>query len=465
MSMGIHPLGRVFIIGIGGAGMSALARILIAQGAIVSGSDAKDSRRIQKLRSLGIEVVISHQREHLLGKTGVPLFDTVCYSTAIPQDNVELLTAHAAGMRVLNRAEVLSLVTRDSDVIAVSGTHGKTTTTSLLTLGLQHAGMDPSFVVGSELHDAGSNAHWGSGKYFAVEADESDGTFLTLDSEHAILTNVEPDHLNYWQTFERLEDAFRAFIENVKGICVVAGDDPGIRSILVRYPVLKSKVLTYGFGQTNDYIAKKAGDSVSIYSKDSLIATFELQIPGDHNVLNATATIALADHLGLDLPRFVGGLESFTGTSRRFEFKGEVAHVSVYDDYAHHPTEIKATLTAAREKVRGGKIIVAFQAHHYYRTALFSKEFGEALALADEVVVMEVFAPGEEFIPGASGSTLASNVALAKEKVHFEPSWSKVPPLLVKNANPGDFVFTLGAGEIGMMATDILRELSQKYGD
>lgn len=465
MNQVIHPLGRVFIVGIGGAGMSALARILIAQGARVAGSDAKESRRIQKLRSLGIDVVIGHKREHLVGSSGVALFDTLCFSTAIPASNIERQTAEELGIRMLTRADLLLHVTRNSDVIAVTGTHGKTTTTSLLTLGLQYAGQDPSFVVGSELHDAGSNAHWGSGKYFAVEADESDGTFLKLQTQHAIITNIEADHLNYWETFERLENAFQDFVLGVKGFCFAAGDDAGVQSILEKNEVLRSKVMTYGFSDKNDYVIHPMSDSSAVHYKGAEIARFRLQIPGDHNILNATATLALAHALQLDVPKFVSGLESFTGTSRRFELKGQVANISVYDDYAHHPTEIRATLTAARNLVKNGKIIVAFQAHHYYRTALFSKEFGEALALADEVVVMEVFAPGEEFLPGSSGTTLAGNVRLAKDKVHFEPSWSMVPALLVKNALPGDFIFTLGAGEIGVMATDIVRELTDKYGD
>lgn len=243
------------------------------------------------------------------------------------------------------------------------------------------------------------------------------------------------------------------------------GSDPGIRKILRSHPHLQQKVVTYGFLDGNDYEIQLKDQSAVVYTDEVELGRFTLQIPGKHNVSNAAATLALAHVLGLDISRFIHGLESFTGTSRRFELKGEVAGISVYDDYAHHPTEIRATLTAAREKVKTGKIIVAFQAHHYYRTALFSKEFGEALGLADEVVVMEVFAPGEEFIPGASGTTLASNVPLPSQKVHYEPSWSKVPALLAKNAVPGDVIFTLGAGEIGMMTTEIVRELLLKYGD
>lgn len=461
----VHPLGRVFIVGIGGAGMSALARILLAQGAIVRGSDAKDSRRIQKLRSLGIDVVIGHKRENLVGDSGVPLCDTICYSTAIPTTNVERVTATEFSIRSLTRAELLVQVTQGTDVLSVTGTHGKTTTTSLLTLGLQSAGMDPSFVVGSELHDAGSNAHWGSGRYFAVEADESDGTFLQLQTKFGIITNIEADHLNYWKSLEKLEAAFCEFIAKTQNQCVLYGDDEGIRKILRENPSFASKVKTYGISSDNDFQVKISEESAEVHDQDGVIAKFSLQIPGVHNILNASATIVLGHLLQLDMSRFVKGLESFTGTSRRFELKAQVADISVYDDYAHHPTEIRATLLAARDKVKDGKLIVAFQAHHYYRTALFSKEFGEALALADEVVVMEVFAPGEEFLPGSSGVTLASNVPLKKDCVHFEPSWSKVPALLVRNASPGDFIFTLGAGEIGLMSADIVRELKNKYGE
>jgi UDP-N-acetylmuramate--alanine ligase len=468
-------VGRIHIVGIGGAGMSGIARILLSKGFEVSGSDAKDSRRLKALKPLGAEVHVGHDANNLMIQGQAP--GTLVISTAIPETNPEVIKAKELGIEVLNRASALAEIVSEAKVISVAGTHGKTTTTSMTTVILQNAGLDPSFVIGSEMNESGSNAHLGSGRDFVVEADESDGTFLVLPTTAAIVTNVEADHLNYWGTYQAIETAFIDFIVGTSrkhGYAIVCGDDKGALKVAIRARELGARVITYGQDPANDAVVTllpatdelasnhNIGSIFEIKYEDATFGPIKLKVPGVHNVLNATAALLVTYELGCTAEQVVSGLEKFTGTHRRFEFRGEVSAVRVFDDYAHHPTEIDAVLKAARIVAGKGRVIVAFQAHHYYRTALFSKEFGVALGLADFVVVLEVFAPGETPIPGASGSTMASNVPLAKEQVIFEPSWSAVPGHLASYAKSGDIIITLGAGDIGMMCPEILDLLEQK---
>jgi len=460
--------GRVHIIGIGGAGMSGIARILLAQGMQVSGSDAKDSRRLKALVPLGATVHVGHDGDNLTIANTVP--GVVVVSTAISETNPEVVRAHELGIPVVNRATALAEIVTSGDVVSVAGTHGKTTTTSMVTIILQNAGRDPSFVIGSEINESGSNAHLGSGSEFVVEADESDGTFLVLPTKFGIVTNVEADHLNYWGTYEAVEDAFVQFVvtASAAGSAIVCGDDKGGKIVAERARAKGASPITYGVNPDNDAVvtmhtSESAGALFSVDYQGVTHGPIQLRVPGAHNALNATAALICALEIGCSSEYVVSGLQKFTGTHRRFEFRGEVNNVRVFDDYAHHPTEIDAVLRAARTVVGAGKVRVAFQAHHYYRTALFSKEFGEALGLADFVVVLEVFAPGETPIPGASGSTMAGNVPLPAEQVVFEPSWSRVAGHLTENAEPGDIIMTLGAGDIGMMCPDILERLEQRF--
>jgi len=461
-------VGRVHIVGIGGAGMSGIARVLLARGIEVSGSDAKDSRRLQALKPLGGKVFVGHDEDNLIISGSQP--SCLVISTAIGKDNPEVLKANELGIPVLSRAIALAELLQNSTAISVAGTHGKTTTTSMVTVILQNAGKDPSFVIGSEMNESGSNAHQGSGELFVVEADESDGTFLVLPTTLGIVTNVEADHLNYWGSYEAIEQAFVDFIVGTgerNGCAVVCGDDAGAKIVTKRARDLGAKVITYGQSKENDAVLNllpsgSIGSEFTVAYQGQTHGPIKLLVPGVHNALNATAAFVAALTQGCTSQQCVDGLQSFTGTHRRFEFRGEVSGVRVFDDYAHHPTEIEAVLRAARTVVGQGRVLAAFQAHHYYRTALFSKEFGQALGLADFVVVLEVFAPGEEPIPGASGSTMANNVPLPPAQVVFEPSWSKVPGLLVAHAEPGDIVLTLGAGDIGMMCPEILTLLESK---
>ena len=460
-------LGRVHIIGIGGAGMSAIARILAARGNTVTGSDAKDSRRVTALRALGIEIWIGHDATRI----DPGRIDSVVISTAIPTSNPELIAASTAGIQVLHRSDAVAELMSGSRPVAVAGTHGKTTTTSMLTVALQHCGADPSFAIGSELNESGSNAHVGSGDLFVVEADESDGSFLRMDPIAGIVTNVEPDHLNYWGTFEAIEAAFDEFVGGITargGFTAICIDDEGGRALADRSRSNGMDVVTYGIHRDADVRIRNAGLYEWGWRFDVVVRstgvahTMTLKVPGMHNALNATAAFVVATGLGFDPTIVIEGLESFTGTKRRFEFKGQAAGVRVYDDYAHHPTEIAATLRAAREVAQDAQLVVAFQAHHYYRTAMFITEFGEALGLADHVVVLEVFAPGEVAIPGASGQAMAANVPLPTGHVVFEPSWSAVAGHLAARARAGDIVMTLGAGDIGMLAPEVLALLRER---
>lgn len=458
----LSSLGRVHIVGIGGAGMSGIARIMAARGVVVSGTDAKDSRRLQALRALGIDARVGHE-------AGFEA-DTLVVSTAIPENNPERRYARSQGVRELSRAEALAAIMAGSVGIAVSGTHGKTTTTSMLTVALQHCGVDPSFVIGSELNESGSNAHVGTGDFFVVEADESDGSFLALPARVGIVTNVEPDHLNHWGDFASLERAFDDFGRQCAqrgGFVVACADDVGARAMAKRLSSEGVDVRTYGTSEDAtvrilDARPGKVGWTFTVGAEGVRLGEISLRVPGRHNALNAVAAYTAATGLGLPDAEIRAGLEAFSGTRRRFDFKGEVGGVRVYDDYAHHPTEIDATLRAARDVVGSGRVIVAFQAHHYYRTAMFVREFGEALGLADVAVVLEVYAPGEEPIPGASGQTLAANVPLPEGDAIFEPSWTAVAELLASRAEPGDLVMTLGAGDIGMLGVEVLEHLRGK---
>jgi UDP-N-acetylmuramate--alanine ligase len=459
----VESLGRVHFVGAGGAGMSGIARIMLARGMTVSGSDAKQSRELAALQVLGADVHVGHLAAQVEGA------DTVVVSTAIRDTNPEVVRAHELGLRVLRRAEALAAVMADRRGVAVAGTHGKTTTTSLLTVALQHCGADPSFAIGGNLSDSGVNAHNGSGHLFVAEADESDGSFLLLSPYAAVVTNVEPDHLDHYGTTEAVEAAFAAFAATIDpaGFLVTCADDPGAARLAVAARGLGLSVTTYGESAGADLRIERlrlagVGSAFEVVLRGRRLGSVELRIPGKYNALNASA--ALAAGLGLGMPEGAlrEGLGGFTGTRRRFDLKGTAGGVRVFDDYAHHPTELTAVLRAAREVVGAGRLVVAFQPHRYSRTAAFRLEFARALALADEVVVLEVYAAGEDPIPGASGASIAAAVPLPPEQVLFEPSWSAVAGRLAERARPGDLVLTLGAGDVTMIGPETVALLAQR---
>jgi UDP-N-acetylmuramate--alanine ligase len=454
------PLGRVHFVGIGGAGMSGIARVLLARGAAVSGSDTKDSRTVAALRALGATVHVGHAPEHVAGA------DTVVVSTAIREDNPELVAARESGLTVVPRAEALAALMVGRRGVAVAGTHGKTTTTSMLTVAAQHCGADPSFAIGGDLNEAGSNAHHGTGELFIVEADESDGSFLAYRPHAAIVTNVEADHLDHYGHEAAVAQAFSAFMQTVdpEGFLVVCADDPGSRRLGDTARAEGRTVHTYGTAADADLRLADLtiSGTTSRYEpvlRGRRLPEVRLAVPGRHLALNSGAALLTGLELGLPVALLVEGLAGFTGVRRRMELKGVAAGVRVYDDYAHHPTELLAQLAAAREVVGGGRLVVAFQPHRYSRTLAFASEFGQALGLADEVVVMEVYAAGEEPVPGATGATVAAAVPLPTEQVRFEPSWSAVPEELARRARQGDLVLTLGAGDVTQIGPEVIRAL------
>jgi UDP-N-acetylmuramate--alanine ligase len=462
-SVDVQALGRVHFVGVGGAGMSGIARIMLARGVYVSGSDAKRSRELEALAVLGADVHVGHRAEQ------VDRADTVVVSSAIRDTNPEVVRARELGLRVLRRAQALAAVMADRRGIAVAGTHGKTTTTSLLTVALQRCGADPSFAIGGNLSDSGVNAHNGSGDLFVAEADESDGSFLVLRPYAAVVTNVDADHLDHYGTAEAIEAAFAEFAATIDptGFLVTCADDPGARRLALAARGSGLAVTTYGESAEADLRIDKlrlagTGSAFEVVMRGRRLGPVTLRIPGHYNALNAAA--ALTAGLGLGMPEGVlrEGLGAFTGTRRRFDLKGTADGVRVFDDYAHHPTELTAVLLAAREVAAGGRIVVAFQPHRYTRTAAFRLEFAHALALADEVVVLEVYPAGEDPIPGASGASIAAAVPLPAQHVLFEPSWSAVAGRLVERARPGDLVLTLGAGDVTMIGPEAVALLAER---
>jgi UDP-N-acetylmuramate--alanine ligase len=462
--LSLADLGRVHFIGVGGGGMSGIARIMVTRGVPVSGSDAKDGRVLAALRVLGATITVGHAPENLGAA------DTVVVSTAIQDGNPELVAARSRGLRILPRAAALAAVMVGRRGVAIAGTHGKTTTTSMLARALQHCGVDPSFAIGADLNEPGSNAHDGAGDIFVAEADESDESFLLLSPLVAVVTNIEADHLNHFAGLEEIHRAFELFAERIEpgGFLVTCADDAGSVRLAEYARRAGIDVRSYGTSAHADVridavAITGATSTFQVVARGRRLGAVSLKVPGLHNVLNATAAIVVG--LGLDMPfaDFAAGLTVFTGARRRFEPKGAVGGVRVFDDYAHHPTEIDVTLRAAREVAGQGRVVVAFQAHHYYRTADFCAEFGRALALADDVVVMEVYAPGEQLLAGGTGTALAAAVTLPAEHVVFEPSWSAVAAHLARRARPGDIVVTMGAGgEVAMLAPEVLEELRRR---
>jgi UDP-N-acetylmuramate--alanine ligase len=426
-------LGRVHLVGIGGAGLSGIARLMIARGLTVSGSDAADSPTLQALRDLGATVHVGHAAEQ------VGDADTVVVSTAVPQDNPEYAEAVRRGLLVLPRSAALAATMEGHRVVAVAGTHGKTTTTSLLTVALQAAGAEPTYAIGGDLAATGSNAALGSGGVFVAEADESDGAFLVYDVDAAVVTNVDADHLDQWGTAEAYAAAFDDFADGIRpgGFLVVCGDDPGAAALAERQRAAGRPVI-----------------SVSA-TDDSALDGTELWAPGDHYRADALAALAAGEALGHDRADLLRGIASYTGTRRRMEPKGEAGGVRVYDSYAHHPTEIEGDLQSARLLAGEGRLVVAFQPHLVSRTRVFGAEMGRALGAADAVVVLDLYLAREEADPAVTSALVADAVPLPAEQV-ARASLEEAAAALAGRARPGDLVLTLGAGTVTRVGPEVL---------
>jgi UDP-N-acetylmuramate--alanine ligase len=449
---------RLHFIGIGGAGMSGLARIALSHGITVSGSDAKDSTVLSALSALGAQVHPAHQADQVNGS------DFVIYSTAISQTNVELVRARELNLPVLTRAQALATLMSESKSIAVAGTHGKTTTSSMLTVALQACGLDPSFAIGGTLTSSGSNAHRGTGDLFVAEADESDGSFIEYRPFAAIVTNVEHDHVDYFATEADVTKAFAEFAETIAkdGYLIYCADDQG--SAHLALTITDLNLISYGTREGTDLFIDSInllpmGSTARVIWKGRTIGNLSLQVPGLHNVLNAGAALAMALVLGAPAAEALTGLASFHGTGRRFELKATVHGIRVVDDYGHHPTEIDVTLSAAKRYAGEGRVLVVFQPHRYSRTQAFMNQFAKALSIADEAVLLEVYAASEKPIPGITSQTIAEQMTNG----HFIPNFLEATEWVIAQAKPGDVILTLGAGDVNSLAPIISDGLARRF--
>jgi UDP-N-acetylmuramate--alanine ligase len=450
---------RVHFIGIGGAGMSGLARISLSHGITVSGSDAKDSSVVKALQALGATIATTHAASNVDGA------DLVVYSTAISPSNAELMRAHELGLSTLTRAAALSILMSESKSIAVAGTHGKTTTSSMMAVALQACGADPSFAIGGTITASGSNAHRGTGEIFVAEADESDGSFIEYHPYAAIVTNVEHDHVDFFATPEDVAQAFKDFAATIYkgGFLTYCADDLGANALASS--VKTCALISYGIDESCDLrldsIELEAmGSRARAIWRGKVVGFIELQVPGHHNLLNAAAVLATGLNLGFPAPELLTGLSVFRGTGRRFELIGTVHGVRVIDDYGHHPTEIDVTLKAARRFAGDGRLIVIFQPHRYSRTKAFSAQFAKALDVADRAIVLEVYAASEKPIAGVTSRLITD----AMSHGEYIPNFIEVTDSVIDSAEPQDVIITLGAGDVSSLAPIIVDGLTRRFG-
>lgn len=449
---------KIHFIGIGGSGMSGLARIALSDGISVSGSDSKDSSVLTALTALGAKVYTSHEAAHVVGA------DVVIYSTAISANNPEMAYAIERSIPILTRAQALALFMKGSRSIAVAGTHGKTTTSSMMTVALQACGVDPSFAIGGTLMASGSNAHRGTGDFFVAEADESDGSFVEYKPLAAIVTNIEHDHVDFFHTPDAVTEAFDSFAATIspEGFLVFCADDPGSKRL--GHSLLACTPISYGTSSGVDLaldniVLQALGSSARVMWKGRAVGTVELQVPGQHNLLNAAACLAMGMALQLPIHQLLEGLHNFRGAGRRFELKATEHGIRIIDDYGHHPTEIRVTLDAARRYAGDGRVLVIFQPHRYSRTQAFLDEFAVALDMADDVTLLEIYAASEKPIHGITSKLIAAKM----QRGHYLPNFVDAADRLIEMAQPGDVIITLGAGDVNSLAPIIAEGLSRRF--
>jgi UDP-N-acetylmuramate--alanine ligase len=459
---------RVHFVGIGGIGMSGIAELLANLGYEVSGSDAKRSDVTTRLeQSFGVMVFEGHKAQQVSGA------DVVVYSSAVRPTNPEIVEARGRGIPVIPRAEMLAELMRLRFSIAVAGSHGKTTTTSMIALVLERAGLDPTAVIGGRLSAFGSNARLGRGDYMVAEADESDRSFLELWPSIAVVTNIDDEHMESYGSLAALQDAFVEFVNKVPfyGATVACADDTNLRAI---FPRVNRRLVTYGIDHAEAHVLAtdvelgSFGGRCLVHRRGAggieTLGRIDLAVPGRHNLLNALAAVAVGERIGLDFDRIATALAGFQGAERRFERHGEVNGVLVIDDYGHHPTEIAAVMAAARATL-GRRLIVAFQPHRHSRTAHLLDAFGPALRDADEIVLSDIYAAGEEAIAGVTVDRLAEAIRIGSGRpVHVARTLDDVLAALVRIAQPGDAVVTLGAGSIGTMPKRLTEALEERGG-
>jgi UDP-N-acetylmuramate--alanine ligase len=453
---------HVHFIGVGGIGMSGLAEILRTLEFDVSGSDMKKGENTARLERLGVRIDIGHRAENVAGA------DVVVYSSAISQENPEMRQAFALGIPVIGRAEMLAELMRVKYGVAIAGSHGKTTTTSLVATVLRAAGFDPTVVVGGRMAALGSNARLGAGDLLVAEADESDGSFLRLTPTVAVITNIDPEHLDFYGTHENIKNAFVEFAERVPfyGLSVLCLDHPHVQEIL---PRIRHRHVTYGISPQADYGARHVrhqglATSFVCYRRGEPLGEFSVNMPGQHNVLNTLATIAVADELEVPLDVMKDALATFHGVARRFTVTHQIGGVTLVDDYGHHPAEVMATLDAARE-VFQGRVLVAFQPHRYSRTAHLFDEFTRAFNVADAVLIAEIYAAGEKPLPGVSAEGLARAMTEhGHHSVRHVADKHEIARILASEAEPGDVVIALGAGDVNRVLSEVASALARRFG-
>ncbi|MCH7581900.1 MAG: UDP-N-acetylmuramate--L-alanine ligase [Acidobacteria bacterium] len=445
------PYKRIHIVGAGGTGMSAIAKVLVAQGYEVSGSDLRGGATLESLADIGVAVFTGHHPEVAVSA------DLVVASSAVPEYDQELAAAHDEGIPTWRRPQFLEALTSDISTIGATGTHGKTTTTALMITALQSTGLDPSFVMGGELSHLGTNGHVGTSDLLVLEADEAFRTFENLHLDGLVVTNVEAEHLEHFGTEQDLIDSFVSVAESVSGPVVACVDDRGAAEVASR-----ARTLTYGQSPAAAWriegLERKGPGSTFQLVGPTGSVNVELQQPGRHFALNATGVLALLAELGHDLDAIARGLSAFRGVDRRWEHRGTVGGVVLYDDYAHHPTEVRATLEAA-SGVAQGRLWAVFQPHLYSRTERLSDEFGAALSSADVVVVTDVYGAREEPVPGVTGELVADAARAAGAEVYYVPHRADLVEFLLPKVDSGDLVLTMGAGDITLLHTEFASRL------
>jgi UDP-N-acetylmuramate--alanine ligase len=455
---------RIHFVGIGGSGMSGIAKVLLEMGYSVSGSDIKTSEAIRRLKRLGATIYMGHAAENL-GDA-----DIIVISSAIPQTNPEWVEAKRRHITVMQRAEMLAKIMEERTGIAVAGTHGKTTTTSMIALLLERCHQDPTVIIGGELNDIGGNAKLGCGKVAVAEADESDGSLINLNPVIAVITNIEADHLDYYKGIDDIVGTFQRFISRLpeNGNAIICIDDRNAASLMKEDD---SRFISYGFSPNADFQAREArffkNRSVfECWHRGSLLGEVKLNVPGRHNIANALATLAVGVLLELPFKDMVSALACFRGVQRRFHVKGSINDITVIDDYAHHPSEIKATLQAAREGWEH-RLVVAFQPHRYSRTKLLCNDFGQAFSDADVVIVTDIYPAGEAPIDGISARNVADLVSRYNpgKDIRYLPSQVDVLNALEEMVEPGDMVFTMGAGDIWLLGEELVKYLKTHTGE
>lgn len=444
--------GKVHFIGIGGSGMSGIARILIGMGHQVTGSDVRTSPNILALEKLGAKIAIGHDEANLANA------NTVVVTSALWPTNPEYLVAKKKNIPVIHRSQALAHLASQKRLVSVAGAHGKTTSTGMIITALLGLGQDPSFVNGGVINSLGASASSGKGELFIIEADESDGSFLHYDTSVALITNVDPDHLDHYGSIEAFHQVFADFANNSKELVVINSDDFGAQQVskLVAKPIV-----TFGESSSADVRVSNIIENAQVefsltYSGETLTAS--LSVAGRHNAINAAGAVATLIGLGFGFEEALTEVAKFGGTERRFELHGEKRGVKVYDDFAHHPTEVAAALNGARAVVGSGRIVTVFQPHLYSRTRLFAKEFAQALDASDEVVLLDIYAAREDPEPGVTGE-LILNASSQKSKIHYVPNWDEASVVAAQLAGPGDFIVTMGCGDVYKMVPEIIEAL------